>query len=105
MTTKSRTVIGVTYTHSRNSEDGKSPWAGEVQERFLEDLSWPVKDGKDVNREGKDTHTHTTHPSTLRSPRHGSSHRPHGEGTREPQMPYPALDIIISCPSALDGQA
>lgn len=33
-----RAVIAVTNTHSRNSEEGRSVWAGEIQEGFLEEL-------------------------------------------------------------------
>lgn len=36
--TKFRTEIAVINTHRMNSEEGRSVWAGEVQEIYLEEL-------------------------------------------------------------------
>lgn len=38
MMTKYRAVTAVTNTYSRNSEEGRSAWAGEIQEGFLKEL-------------------------------------------------------------------
>lgn len=40
--TKFRTAIAVINTHRRNSEEGWSLWAGEVQEIYLEELQFEL---------------------------------------------------------------
>lgn len=54
--TKFRTEIAVINTHRMNSEEGRSVWAGEVQEIYLEELQLELahEGWKDVNREGEE---------------------------------------------------